>query len=104
LGAEGKKPWQIDDELRLIGMMIRLKEKGITLTWGLGPSSRVPRFQDRTHPGLNQGPSGGTVLTRVQTWSGGIRTYPHALLLPAQAETRCCHVAYYAWLKPMGGT
>jgi hypothetical protein len=29
--------------------------------------SRVPRFQDRTHPGLNQGPSGGPVPTRVQT-------------------------------------
>jgi hypothetical protein len=23
-----------------------------------------------------------------------VRTCPHALLLPAQAETRCCHVAY----------
>jgi hypothetical protein len=44
--------------------------------------SRVPRFQDRTHPGLNQGLGGGPVPTRVQTWSGGIRTYPHTLLLP----------------------
>jgi hypothetical protein len=51
--------------------------------------SRVPRFQDRTHPGLNQGLGGGPVPTRVQTWSGGIRIYPHTLLLPAQAETRC---------------
>jgi hypothetical protein len=59
--------------------------------------SRVPRFQDRTHPGLNQGPSGGPVPTHV-------RTYPHTLLLPAQAETRCCHVAYYARHKPTGGT
>jgi hypothetical protein len=24
-----------------------------------------------------------------------VRTIPCALLLPAQAETRCCHVAYY---------
>jgi hypothetical protein len=23
-----------------------------------------------------------------------VRTYPHTLLLPAQAETQCCHVAY----------
>jgi hypothetical protein len=59
--------------------------------------SRVPRFQDRTHPGLNQGPRGGPVPTRV-------RTYPHTLLLPAQVETRCCHVAYYERHKPMGGT
>jgi hypothetical protein len=29
-----KKPWQIDDGLRLVGMMIRLVEKGTTLTWG----------------------------------------------------------------------
>jgi hypothetical protein len=44
------------------------------------------------------------VLTRVQTWSAVNRTYPHTLLLPAQAETRCCHVAYYARHKPTGGT
>jgi hypothetical protein len=31
-------------------------------------------------------------------------TYPHTLLLPAQAETRCCHMAYYARHKPTGGT
>jgi hypothetical protein len=65
--------------------------------------SRVPRFQNRTHPGLNQGPGGGPEPTRVHTWSG-IRIYPHTLLLPAQAETRCCHVAYCARHKPMGGT
>jgi hypothetical protein len=29
----------MDDGLRLIGMMIRLKEKGTTLTWVPGPSS-----------------------------------------------------------------
>jgi hypothetical protein len=34
-----KKPWQTDDGLRLVGMMIRLKEKGTTLTWGPGLSS-----------------------------------------------------------------
>jgi hypothetical protein len=66
--------------------------------------SRVPRSQDRTHPGLNQGPGRGPVPTRVQTWSGGIRNYPLTLLLPAQAETRCCHVAYCARHKPTGGT
>jgi hypothetical protein len=33
-----------------------------------------------------------------------VRTRPHTLLLPAQAETRCCHVAYYARHKPTGGT
>jgi hypothetical protein len=59
--------------------------------------SRVPKFQDRTQPGLNQGLGGGPVPTRV-------RTYPHTLLLPAQAETRCCHVAYCAWHRPTGGT
>jgi hypothetical protein len=64
----------------------------------------VPGVQDRTYPGLNQGPGGGPVPTRVQTWSGGIRTLSHTLLLPAQAETRCCHVAYCARRKPTGGT
>jgi hypothetical protein len=34
-----KKPWQIDDGLRLVGMLIRLVEKGTTLTWGPGLSS-----------------------------------------------------------------
>jgi hypothetical protein len=33
-----------------------------------------------------------------------VRTCPHTLLLLAQVETRCCHVAYYAWHKPTGGT
>ena len=41
------------------------------------------REQDRGYPGLSKGP----VLTRVQALSC-------ALALPAQAETRCCHVAY----------
>jgi hypothetical protein len=59
--------------------------------------SRVPRFQDKTYPILNQGPGGGLVPTRV-------RTYPHTLLLLAQAETRRYHVSYYARHKPTGGT
>jgi hypothetical protein len=33
-----------------------------------------------------------------------LRTYPHTLLLPTQAEPRCCHVAYCAQHKPTGGT
>jgi hypothetical protein len=64
----------------------------------------VPGFQDRTYPGLNQDPGGGPEPTHVQTWSGGIRTYPHTLLLPAQAKTRSCHMAYCARHKPTGGT
>jgi hypothetical protein len=64
----------------------------------------VPGFQDRTYPDLNQDPGGGLEPTRVQTWSGGIQTYPHTLLLPAQAETRRCHMAYCARHKPTGGT
>jgi hypothetical protein len=65
--------------------------------------SGVPRFQDRTYPGLNEDPDGGPVPTRVQTWSGGIRTLSHTLLLPTQAETRCCCMAYCARRKPTGG-
>jgi hypothetical protein len=66
--------------------------------------SGVLGFQDRTYPGLNQDPGGGPVPTRVQTWSGGIRTLSHTLLLPTQAETWCYHVAYCARRKPTGGT
>ena len=66
--------------------------------------SGVPGFQDRTYSGLNQDTGRGPEPTRVQTWSGGIRTYPHTLRLPAQAETRCCQVAYCARHKPTGGT
>jgi hypothetical protein len=49
------------------------------------------------------------VPTRVQTWSGGIRTLSHTLLLPAQVETRGCYVAYCArraepGVKPLGYT
>ena len=72
--------------------------------WGPGRPQWFPGFQGRTYPGLNQDPGRGPEPTRVQTWSGGIRTYPHTLLLPAQAETRCCHVAYCARHKPTGGT
>jgi hypothetical protein len=43
--------------------------------------SGVPGFQDRTYLGLNQDPGGGLEPTCVQTWSGGIRTYLHTLLL-----------------------
>jgi hypothetical protein len=32
-----------------------------------------------------------------------VQTIPCTLLLPAQAETRCCHVAYCPWHKPAGG-
>jgi hypothetical protein len=66
--------------------------------------SGVPGFQDRTYLGLNQDPGGGPVPTRVPTWSGGIRTLSHTLLLPAQAETWCCHMAYCTRRKPTGGT
>jgi hypothetical protein len=59
--------------------------------------SRVSRFQDRTHQSFNQGLGGGPVPTRV-------RTCPHTLMFPAQAKTRCCHVAYYARHKPTGRT
>jgi hypothetical protein len=52
----------------------------------------ITRSQDRGYPGLSRSP----VLTRVQALSC-------ALALPAQAETRCCHVACYPWRKPAGG-
>jgi hypothetical protein len=81
------------------------------LEWDLDPPygvraahSGVPGLQDRTYPGLNQDLGGGSEPTRVQTWSGGIQTYPHTLLLPAKVETRCCHVAYCTRHKPTGGT
>jgi hypothetical protein len=70
----------------------------------MGPGPPTVGSQDRAYPGLNQVPGGGPVPTRVQIWSGGIWTLSHTLLLPAQAETRCCHVACCAWRKPMGGT
>jgi hypothetical protein len=33
-----------------------------------------------------------------------VRTCPHILMFLAHAETRCCHMAYYARYKPTGGT
>jgi hypothetical protein len=40
LGSRGgEKPWQTDDGLRPVGIMIRFKEKGTTLSLGPGPSS-----------------------------------------------------------------
>jgi hypothetical protein len=53
--------------------------------------SGVPRSQDRIHPGLEQ--DSGGVRYRHVSGPSLVRTCPHTLLLPAQAETRCCHVA-----------
>jgi hypothetical protein len=39
LGAAEEEALQTDDGLRLVSMMIRIKEKGTTLTWGPGLSS-----------------------------------------------------------------
>jgi hypothetical protein len=58
--------------------------------WGPGPPQWGPKTEHTR------------ALNRTQVWvqyrhvSGPslVRTCPHALLLPAQAETRCCHVAY----------
>jgi hypothetical protein len=72
--------------------------------WGPGRPQWGPRVPGQNIPGLNQDPGGGPVPTRVHTWSGGIRTLSHTVLLPAQAETRWCHVAYYTRRKPTGRT
>jgi hypothetical protein len=59
----------------------------------------VPRFQDRTYSCLNQDPGGvGADTCPDLIWLS------RTLLLPAQAETRCYHVAYCMRHKPMGGT
>jgi hypothetical protein len=50
------------------------------------------RSRDRGYPGLSK----GSVLTHAQALS-------YALALPAQVETRCCHVACCPWRKPAGG-
>jgi hypothetical protein len=71
---------------------------------GSGPPTVGSQGSRTEHTWALLGPRGGPELTRVQTWSGVIRTYPYTLLLPTQAETRCCHVAYCAWHKPTGGT
>jgi hypothetical protein len=46
-----KKAWQTDDGLRLVDMMIRLEEKGTTLTWGPGLSND-PRSEAITAPAV----------------------------------------------------
>jgi hypothetical protein len=49
--------------------------------------SRVPGFRDKEYSGLNQGQAG--------VWGRHVSgPIPRTLLLPAQAETRCYHVAY----------
>jgi hypothetical protein len=51
--------------------------------------SRVLGLWDREYPGLAQAGARCRHVSRPSL----VRTYPHTLLLPAQAETRCCHVA-----------
>jgi hypothetical protein len=52
------------------------------------PGRRIPWSKSRTYRGPAQ------TLVRV---------LPSAPPLPAQAGTRCCHVAYCPWRKPAGG-
>jgi hypothetical protein len=56
---------------------------------GSGSPTMGPKVlgQNILEPGTR--PKRGPVLTRVQA-----RTCLHTLLLPAQAEPRCCHVAH----------
>jgi hypothetical protein len=54
--------------------------------------SRVPGLWDGGYLGLARGHAG--VWCRHVSRPGLVRTCPHALLLPAQAEIRCRHVAH----------
>jgi hypothetical protein len=58
-----------------------------SLEWDPDPSVWGPDRPQWGPKTLLKGPGGGPELTRVQTCSGVLRTYPHTLLLPAQAET-----------------
>jgi hypothetical protein len=60
-----------------------------------GPPSMGPRGPRTEHTrALNRTQAG--VRCRHVSRPSLVRTYPHTLLLPVQAETRCSHVAYCA--------
>lgn len=61
----------------------------VRTTHGKVPEQRIPWPRSGTYRGPTQ------IL---------VRGLSSALSLPAQAETRCCHIAYYARHKPTGVT
>jgi hypothetical protein len=64
-----------------------------TLPYGVrAVHNGVPRSQDRTYTSLEQDP-GGVRYRHARVQTSLVRTCPHTFLLPAQAETQCCHVA-----------
>jgi hypothetical protein len=76
-----------------------------TLEWD--PDPPPPDGVRTAHRGVPRPylrPRRGSGADTCPDCSGVLRTYPHTLLLPAQAEPRCCHVAYCTRHKPTGGT
>jgi hypothetical protein len=75
-------------------------------SWTPGMGSGPPRMGSGSPTGGSQGPRTECTRTLNRTQAGVryrhvsrpslVRTCPHTLLLPAQAETRCCHMAYCA--------
>jgi hypothetical protein len=77
INSESGPPWEsagpLDIQFRPLSLVQDPTCTDQTPRMGSGPlpygvwaaHSRVPRFQDRTHPDLNQGPGGGPVPTRV---------------------------------------
>ena len=72
-----KKPWQTDDGLRLVGMMIRLKEKGTTLTWG-------PRLSSDPGSEAIAAPAAAAVVVAATGAPGG--DHPQMVVMAAGPE------------------
>jgi hypothetical protein len=86
-----------------------LRVRSRTSTGMPGPLERVPDPPVQGPGHSQQGPRiPGQRIPRPWSRSGGgpeptrVRTIPRTLPLPAQAETRCYHVADYPWCKPTG--
>jgi hypothetical protein len=69
------------------GIRTPLYGSGLPIVGSQGPRTECTWALNRTQAGVRY----RHVSRPSQVW-----TYPHTLLLPAQAETRCYHVAYCA--------
>jgi hypothetical protein len=82
-----KKPWQTDDWLRLVGMIIRLVEKGTTLTWGLGLSSD-PRSEAIAAP---------VAVAALAVDAAVVAAAAEVVAVAPPATVACCCCCWCSW-------
>jgi hypothetical protein len=99
INSRSGPPWEVSD------LWVRSRTStGTNRTPGMGPGPLCVGSGPLTAESQDSGTKNTWTLIKTRRGSGPtrVRTMPCKLLLPAQAETRCCHVAHCPWRKPVG--